>query len=166
LEILRAILTIEKAKKEDSDIICFGELATCGYPPRDFLEFDDFIKLADQTVQKLLPHSMDIAIVVGSPSRNPVIEGKDLFNSAYFLSEGVVKYVQHKALLPTYDIFDEYRYFEPGNNFGIVDYKGKKIALTVCEDIWNIANENPLYTVCPLDEMIKLDPDFVFIRIM
>ncbi len=157
----KMINAIDKAKKEGSDIICFGELATCGYPPRDFLEFDDFIRLANETIQELVKHSHDIAIVVGSPTKNPVIEGKDLYNSAYFLSEGVIKYVQHKCLLPTYDIFDEYRYFEPASTFGVVQFKGKKIALTVCEDIWNIGNENPLYTICPLDEMMPYHPDFV-----
>jgi len=157
----KMISAIEKAKKEGSDIICFGELATCGYPPRDFLEFDDFIRMANETIQELVKHSHGIAIVVGSPTKNPVVEGKDLYNSAYFLSEGVIKYVQHKCLLPTYDIFDEYRYFEPASTFGVVQFKGKKIALTVCEDIWNIGNENPLYTICPLDEMMPYHPDFV-----
>jgi NAD+ synthase (glutamine-hydrolysing) len=102
-----------------------------------------------------------IAIAVGSPSRNPVAEGKDLYNSVYFLADGKVKHVQHKTLLPTYDIFDEYRYFEPASEFNIVKYKGKKIALTVCEDIWNIGNENPMYDVCPMDLLMKQQPDFM-----
>ncbi len=152
---------VESAKKEKADIICFSELATCGYPARDFLDFDDFIGLCDQAIQKLTALTADIAIVVGSPSRNPVPEGKDLYNSAYFLANKKVQHVQHKALLPTYDVFDEYRYFEPANEFQLVTYKDKKIALTVCEDIWNIGNENPLYTVCPLDEVIDQKPDFV-----
>lgn len=149
------------AKAEGSDIICFSELATCAYPPRDFLEFEDFIIRAEQSILKLAKAADDIAIVVGSPSRNPVIEGKDLYNSVYFLADKEVKFVQHKTLLPTYDVFDEYRYFEPASEWGLVEYKNKKIALTVCEDIWNIGNENPLYTICPLDEMIKLEPDFI-----
>lgn len=152
---------VEQAKREDADIVCFSELATCGYPPRDFLEFEDFIRLSEETIDKLATLTKDIAIVVGAPTRNPVPEGKDLYNSAYFLYEKEIKYVQHKALLPTYDIFDEYRYFEPATEFGVVSFKGKKIALTVCEDIWNIANENPLYTICPLDEMIGFKPDFI-----
>ncbi len=151
----------EEAKEAGADIICFSELATCGYPPRDFLEFDDFIRLANEAIDTLADAARGIAIVVGSPSKNPVIEGKDLFNSAYFLADGQVKQVAHKALLPTYDIFDEYRYFEPAGAFSIVEYKGKRIALTVCEDIWNIGNENPLYTICPLDEMMPQQPDFV-----
>jgi NAD+ synthase (glutamine-hydrolysing) len=102
-----------------------------------------------------------IAIVVGSVSRNPVIEGKDLFNSAYFLEDGKVKHVQHKALLPTYDVFDEYRHFEPAKEFKVVEFKGKKIALSICEDLWNLGNENPLYTVVPLDEMMPQKPDLI-----
>ncbi|MEL6944264.1 MAG: nitrilase-related carbon-nitrogen hydrolase, partial [Bacteroidota bacterium] len=159
---LKKMLTaVEKAKEVKADIVCFAELAVVGYPPRDFLEFDDFIKKAESTVKKLAAAAKDIAIVVGSVSRNPVIEGKDLYNSAYFLADGKVQHVQHKALLPTYDIFDEYRYFEPATTFECVEYKGKKIALTVCEDIWNIGNDNPLYTICPMDELMPQQPDFM-----
>ena len=149
------------AKEKGADLIVFGELAVTGYPPRDFLEFDDFIRTSEQVINKLSAASKDIAIVVGAPSRNPVIEGKDLYNSAYFLADGKIQQIEHKALLPTYDIFDEYRYFEPASSFNVVKYKGKKIALTVCEDIWNVGNENPLYTICPLDELKEQNPDFV-----
>ena len=152
---------VESAKKENADIICFSELATCGYPARDFLDFDDFIALCDKAIADLAALADNIAIVVGSPTRNPVPEGKDLYNSVYFLADKRVKHVQHKTLLPTYDVFDEYRYFEPANTYKVVEYRDKKIALTVCEDIWNIANENPLYTISPLDELIKQKPDFV-----
>ncbi|HFC00100.1 MAG TPA: NAD+ synthase [Phaeodactylibacter sp.] len=157
-KMLKAVTT---AKKQEADIICFSELATCGYPPRDFLEFDDFIRLAEEAVLTLAAAAKGIAIVAGSPSRNPVVEGKDLYNSVYFLANGKIKHVQHKTLLPTYDIFDEYRYFEPASEFQIVKYKGKKIALTVCEDIWNIGNENPMYDICPMDKMMPHQPDFM-----
>ena len=152
---------VKWAKGEGVDIICFSELSTCGYPPRDFLEFDDFIHRAEQSITTLKEASHDIGIAVGSPTVNPVIEGKDLHNSGFFLYNGEVLHVAHKALLPTYDIFDEYRYFEPGNTFDIIEFKGKKIALTICEDIWNVDNANPLYTICPMDELIKLKPDFM-----
>ncbi len=152
---------VEEARRQQADIVCFGELAVCGYPPRDFLEFDDFIRRSQASVRALCEVSHGIGIVVGAPSRNPVIEGKDLYNSAYFLYEGEIIGVQHKALLPTYDIFDEYRYFEPAREFRPVEFKGYKIALTICEDIWNVGNDNPLYTICPLDEMRPLRPDLI-----
>lgn len=149
------------AKEQGADIVVFGELAVTGYPPRDFLEFDDFIRKSDAVIEELAKAADGIAIVVGAPVRNPVVEGKDLYNAAYFLADGKIQQVEHKALLPTYDIFDEYRYFEPASSFNVVHYKGKKIALTVCEDIWNVGNENPLYTICPLDELQGQNPDFV-----
>ena len=152
---------VATAKEQGADIVCFAELATCGYPPRDFLEFDDFIELAEESVAELAKAANDIAIVVGSPRKNPVVEGKDLYNAVYFLADGKVLHRQHKALLPTYDIFDEYRYFEPATEFNIVAYKGKRIALTVCEDLWNLGNENPMYTICPMDEMMPQKPDLM-----
>jgi NAD+ synthase (glutamine-hydrolysing) len=157
----KMLQAVDEAKDQGADLICFSELATVGYPPRDFLEFDDFIELADQAVQQLAKAAQGIAIVVGSPIKNPVVEGKDLYNAALFLADGKIKQVQHKTLLPTYDIFDEYRYFEPATEWNVVEYKGKRIALTICEDIWNIGNENPLYTICPLDEMVDQQPDFI-----
>lgn len=157
--VAKMLKAIENAKKQGADLICFSELVTCGYPPRDFLEFDDFIELANKAIEKLAKAARGIAVVVGSPTKNPVVEGKDLYNSALFLADGEVQFVQHKTLLPTYDVFDEYRYFEPATKWNTIEYKGVKFALTVCEDIWNIGNENPLYTVCPMDEMMKQKPD-------
>ena len=157
----KMLVAVEEAKKQGADIVCFGELAVCGYPPRDFLEFDDFIQQCNNSIEILRKASQGIAIAVGAPTRNPVLAGKDLYNSAYFLYNGEVLGLQHKALLPTYDIFDEYRYFEPAKKFQTVPFKGKRIALSICEDIWNVGNENPLYTVCPLDEMMWERPDFI-----
>lgn len=154
---------VAKAKAEKADILCFGELAVCGYPPRDFLEFEDFVAQCTQSVERLMQETADgtIALVVGAPSKNPKIEGKDLFNSAYFLADGAILQVVHKTLLPTYDIFDEYRYFEPNTEFKTVFYNHKKIAVTICEDIWNVGNDNPLYPTCPLDELMPQQPDFI-----
>lgn len=157
----KMIQAIEAAKTEGADIVCFSELATCGYPPRDFLEFDDFIRLSEDCIQRLCEFAHGIAIVVGTPTRNIDPKGKSLFNSVCFLADGKVKFTQHKTLLPTYDIFDEYRYFEPSKDWNIVEYKGKKIALTVCEDIWDVGVLDPLYTVIPLDEMMKFKPDLI-----
>ncbi len=152
---------IEQARDRRADMVCFSELATCGYPPRDFLEFDDFIRQAEESVQHLAAAAHGIAVVVGSPARNPVVEGKDLFNAAFVLLDGQIIFQANKALLPTYDIFDEYRYFEPASSFDVFEFKGVRFALTICEDLWNIGNENPLYTICPMDEMMKDSPDVI-----
>lgn len=152
---------VEEARAANSDIICFGEMATCGYPPRDFLEFDDFIKSCEDVVDRLCELSHNIAIVVGSPTKNPNADGKNLHNSVLFLYEGKIKYTQHKTLLPTYDVFDEYRHFEPTKTWGIVELHGIKIALTVCEDIWDVGTNDPLYTCVPLDNMMAHQPNFI-----
>jgi NAD+ synthase (glutamine-hydrolysing) len=157
----KIIEAIHKAENDNADIIAFAELSVTGYPPRDFLEFSDFIKRAEHSIEKIKEHTQNIAVVVGSPSRNPEIEGKDLYNSVYFLYGGKEVLRQHKALLPTYDIFDEYRYFEPARDFNIVEFKGKKIAVNVCEDLWNLGNENPLYTINPMDEVLQYVPDII-----
>ena len=125
---LKMATKIDDAISKKVDLIVFGELAVCGYPPRDFLEFNDFIERAIHTVERIAQHAKSqIAVIVGAPSRNPKIEGKDLFNSAYFIKDGKVEHISHKALLPTYDIFDEYRYFEPATEFNVVEFMGKKL---------------------------------------
>ena len=157
----KIIDAIAEAKSKNADIVLVGELAVCGYPPRDFLEFDDFINRCQMSINDITAHTEGIAVVVGCPIKNPKIEGKDLFNAAYFIADKKIIHVTHKTLLPTYDVFDEYRYFEPNEIFECVTYKGKKIAVTICEDIWNVGNENPLYQTCPMDFLIKQSPDFI-----
>jgi NAD+ synthase (glutamine-hydrolysing) len=149
---------INKAKKANADLVVFSELCICGYPPRDFLEFNDFINQCYETIDALREHADTIGVLVGSPARNPRREGKDLFNAAFFLYEKEVKAEIHKTLLPTYDIFDEYRYFEPAFEWACVPFKGKKLAVTICEDIWNLG-DNPLYRTTPMEELIGQMPD-------
>lgn len=152
--------TINKAKLENADLVVFSELSVCGYPPRDFLEFNDFINLCTESVQLIAKQCVGIAAIVGAPTVNSKIEGKDLYNSAYFLADGKIQQIIHKTLLPNYDVFDEYRYFEPNRTFEIVNYKGKKLAVTICEDLWNLS-ENPMYINSPMDELIKQNPDCI-----
>lgn len=152
---------INTAKAQGAELIVFSELSVCGYPSRDFLEFNHYIDLCKGAIEEIAKHTIDIAAVVGAPCVNPDVEGKDLFNSAYFLYDGKIQQVFHKALLPTYDVFDEYRYFEPAKEFSIIEFKGKKIAVTICEDIWNVGNENPLYTFSPMEILAKQNPDLI-----
>jgi NAD+ synthase (glutamine-hydrolysing) len=99
-------------------------------------------------------------VLVGAPDKNPVREGKNLFNAAYFLYENEIKAITHKTCLPNYDVFDEYRYFEPAYDWKVVTFKGKKLAVTICEDIWNLG-DNPMYRKCPMDELMKQKPDVI-----
>ena len=151
---------IDQAKSAGADLVVFTELSVCGYPPRDFLEFEDFIAQSYAAIDRILEHADTIGVIVGAPARNPAREGKDLFNAAWLLYEKEIKGVAHKTCLPNYDVFDEYRYFEPAYEWKVIPFKGKKIALTICEDIWNLG-DNPLYRVCPMDQLIRQHPDLM-----
>lgn len=163
----KIIQHIVRAKNDGADLVIFSELSVTGYYPHDLLEKKEFIQMAEETVYKIAKHCNGIAAVVGAPRINEHERGKKLYNSAFFLSEGKIQHIQNKTLLPTYDIFDEYRHFEPNRDFGIVEYKGEKIALTICEDLWDeqpTANEfgkDKLYQVSPMEELSNLNPDFV-----
>jgi len=149
--------TIKKAKQAGADLVVFAELCICGYPSRDFLEFKEYIDLGQACALQIAAECTDIACIIGIPTPNHHIEGKELSNSAYFIAEGEISAVVNKALLPNYDVFDEYRYFEPSTHFKCIDFKGQRIALTICEDLWNTI-ENPLYVTRPMDELIKEGP--------
>jgi NAD+ synthase (glutamine-hydrolysing) len=154
----KIIDAINQAKAQQADLIVFSEMSICGYPARDFVEFSDFINKCYAAIDEIKQHADTIGVLVGSPARNPHVKGKDLFNAAFFLYEQKIVAEIHKTLLPTYDVFDEYRYFEPAYEWQVVGFKGKRLAVTICEDIWNLG-DNPLYRICPMDELIKQQPD-------
>ena len=156
----KIIQAVEEGKKAGADLVVFSELSVCGYPPRDFLEFEDFLQQTEKTIQEIAQHSHGIGIIVGAPTPNPQPEGKNLLNSALLLHNGKVQGIASKSLLPNYDVFDEYRYFEPAYSWHCIEFMGKKLAITICEDIWNLG-DNPLYRVCPMDELMKQKPDLM-----
>lgn len=131
----KIIEAVKNAREAGAELIVFSELSVCGYPPRDFLEFRDFINQCYAAIEEIGRHTEDIGVIIGAPERNPVVQGKDLFNSAWLIYQGKVQGVARKSLLPTYDIFDEYRYFEPGYEWNVIEFKGKRLAITVCEDL-------------------------------
>lgn len=162
----KIIAAIRQARDGGAELAIFSELAVTGYPPLDLLLRSDTITASMAAVTDIASHCKGIAAIVGSPSPNTGVYGKSLHNSAFLLAEGKVRAVIHKTLLPTYDIFDEDRYFQPGNHFGAVSLNGHKIAVTICEDIWD---EQPfgdkglwrLYSVSPLDEIMKEKPSLI-----
>ncbi len=156
----KIIQAVEEAKAQGGDLILFSEMCVSGYPARDFVEFDDFIKKCYEAVEQIKEHADTIGVLIGSPARNTQHKGKSLFNAAFFLHEKKIKAEIHKTLLPTYDVFDEYRYFEPSFDWQVVPFKGKKLAITICEDIWNLG-DNPLYRICPMDKLMEQKPDLM-----
>lgn len=158
---------IRQAKGENADLIVFSELCIPGYPPLDLLDRYDFIIKCSQTVDAIAAECKGIAAIVGSPTLNNNPSGKKLYNSALLLSEGKVIFTEHKSLLPTYDIFDEYRYFEPARKFSVFEFKGVKLAITICEDLWdeqpfdNEFEKSRLYTISPGDELSLQKPDIL-----
>ena len=158
---------VQLAEKAGAELIIFSELALTGYPPQDLLEYSSFIDASNNALQKIAAFSQTAAILIGAPTLNPAATGKKLFNSAYFLNHGEIRQVFHKSLLPTYDIFDEYRYFEPNHEYKLLEFKGVKIAVTICEDLWydqpveNAFSSSRLYTENPLEKLAELNPDLV-----
>ncbi|OFX16332.1 MAG: NAD+ synthase [Bacteroidetes bacterium GWA2_31_9] len=163
----KIISHISNAKKSGIDLIVFSELSVCGYPPLDMLEQKDFIEGVKKNIDLIALHCIGIAAIIGGPSVNSNERGKNLYNSAFFLSEGKITFIQNKTLLPTYDIFDEYRYFEPNTSFSTIKFKGKKIALTICEDLWdnqpveNSFAKSKIYVESPMEQLIKENPDLI-----
>jgi NAD+ synthase (glutamine-hydrolysing) len=158
---------INKSKAAGADLVVFSELSVTGYYPHDLLERKEFIEQSYMAINQIAACCTGIAAIVGGPSINPEPRGKKLFNSAFFMCEGVVQHVVNKSLLPTYDIFDEYRHFEPNKHFSTFEYLGKRLAITICEDLWdeqetqNEFGREKLYQLSPLKELSALNPDLV-----
>lgn len=158
---------IQQSKSEGAQLVVFSELSVTGYYPQDLLERKEFIEQSYAAIHQIAHCCRGIAAIVGAPTINTAPQGKKLFNSAILLYDGAVQQVVHKSLLPTYDIFDEYRHFEPNKEFSVFTYGGKKIAITICEDLWdeqktqNEFGRERLYQLSPLNELSALRPDLV-----
>jgi len=158
---------IGKSKAGGAELVVFTELSVTGYYPHDLLERKEFIEQSEEALNQIAAQCIGIAAIVGGPRINPEPRGKKLFNSAFFMYDGAIQHVVNKSLLPTYDIFDEYRHFEPNKTFSVFDFGGKKIAITICEDLWdeqetqNEFGREKLYQLSPLKELSALNPDLV-----
>ena len=156
-----------RAASEGADLAVFPELCLTGYPPQDLLDRPAFLDDVDAAVEALARRLPDgLAVIVGAPVRNDTPVGKRLFNTALLLEAGEIRDAVSKTLLPTYDVFDEYRYFEPCPERKVVEWRGLRLGLHVCEDMWNNEDQAPyhLYAANPIDELAALGVD-LFVNI-
>lgn len=156
----KILKSIADAKKDQADLIVFAELAIGGYPAKDLLRSTVFLDSCEQAIDTIAEACTDIACIIGAPIRNTSQKGKSLFNAALFIENGTVTHIAKKGLLPDYDVFDEYRYFEPAIDFSCLTFKGIKIALTICEDLWNMENINS-YVINPIDMLAEENPSLI-----
>ncbi len=147
---------IQQSAKGGANLIVFGELSLVGYPPRDLLRKDGFAAASVAAVEKLAPLADGIAVLVGFVRPTPGDAGRPLQNCAALLADGQIKHVHVKSLLPTYDVFDETRYFEPSPESKCVEVAGVKIGISICEDIWDSdALGRELYGGDPVGRLIE-----------
>lgn len=153
---------INHAHVNQAELIVFSELSICAYSPKDMLEYPSFIQLCKKGIEQIQESTktLDIGILIGSPRPSGLAKGKALYNSALLIYKGKIIAHINKGLLPTYDIFNEYRYFEPSKDFNCVVFKGYRLAITICEDLWNL-NEPRLYERTPMDELLVQKPDIM-----
>src|SRR6202012_4134208 len=144
-------------------MVLFPELAVCGYPPRDLLEKPAFVERNQQVIDEIAQAVPGITVVCGFVSPAKVETGKSVMNSAAVLRDGAVQFVQSKMLLPTYDVFDELRYFDPAKSQKLFPAGGRQFAVTICEDAWNDKHfwHRRLYSVDPVDELLHAGGNFV-----
>ncbi|MEO0161932.1 MAG: NAD+ synthase [candidate division WOR-3 bacterium] len=137
----KIIQTVQKVQGENSDLVVFPELFLSGYPPQDLLERRWFIKKIERAIEEVIKLSSfypDIGIIFGAPMYSYKSTGRGLYNSAILIYRGLINHIQHKSLLPTYDVFDEARYFDPADEIRPIRFKDEVIGISVCEDAWNV----------------------------
>jgi len=147
---------LQKARERGCDLAVLPELALSGYPPQDLLERKTFLDDQDRAFARLLTETADIGVLCGLISRHSDGAGKPLHNSAALCADGRVLFRTEKRLLPCYDVFDESRWFEPGRHSRVCRFKGLRLGITICEDIWNSGEvfARPLYAVDPVAELL------------
>lgn len=155
----------QQAAQEGAEIVVFPELSLPGYPPRDLVEKPSFLDRNEEELSRLARETADlgISVICGYASRSQHPTGKRALNSAAVLEGGEIVFRQHKTLLPTYDVFDEARYFHPADHVELSTLRGRRVALTICEDAWNDRTywEHRLYQRDPVEELFTAGADFL-----
>jgi len=154
-----AVRVIRGAAQEKSDLVVFPELFLVGYPPKDLLEIPGFLRQVEKACEEIAALSEktgETGVIMGAPTRGKTNRGKGLYNSALFFFRGKTKICQRKSLLPTYDIFDEARYFDPAGRIETLSFRGEKIGVSICEDAWNDPSQWPegrMYSFDPIETL-------------
>jgi NAD+ synthase (glutamine-hydrolysing) len=151
------------AESEGVDLIVFPEMCVCGYPPRDLLEKPSFLQKSLDTVRRIAAGTKGTAAVIGYITPNEASDGHALFNTAGILSDGEVKFEQHKTLLPEYDVFDEARHFEPACDHRVYEIDGVRIGLSLCEDMWSKVEfrGRRLYQTDPIEKLVSAGAEMI-----
>jgi NAD+ synthase (glutamine-hydrolysing) len=154
---------MEKARALGAEIAVFPELCLTGYPPRDLLGLHGFVDSNLRALEEIAARSDQMGVVVGFVDRNLKKEGRDFHNAAAFLSEGRIQGIVHKTLLPTYDVFDEDRYFESSDDVRLIQFRGRSLGISICEDAWNSEDfwPKPLYSTDPIRNLVGKGADLL-----
>ncbi len=142
----RIFSALKDAEAAGIELLILPELCVLGYPPMDLLERHYFREYVYECNEEIVGRTGQTALLFGSITPHEVRAGRKMYNSAILASDGAIKAIVHKTLLPTYDVFDEYRYFEPNRHFTPVSFKGINLGITICEDIWSHENEFQYHT--------------------
>lgn len=148
---------LERARNQNADLVIFPELAVTGYPPKDFLDIPAFIDGNLNALSTITNQVSGISAILGFVDRNKRRHGKLVHNAAAFIQDRKIVSIHHKSLLPTYDVFDECRYFEPAHTISPVKFMDSVLGISVCEDIWNDEEfwSRPLYEIDPVENLIS-----------
>lgn len=158
---------LERAAQEGIDLLVFPELFLTGYPPKDLLDQIWFLDQVDRAIEKLLGVSLvypEVGIILGAPVRHNKLIGRGLYNAALLIHGGEIKLCQGKSLLPTYDVFDEARYFDPATEIRTVAFKGEVLGISICEDAWNDPEFWPgrrMYRIDPIEVLAEQGATFL-----
>ncbi len=152
----RVLQELERAQRMGADLALFPELCLTGYPPRDLLGVHGFVESNVRALHEIATRAGRVAAVIGFVDCNRT-QGKGLYNAAAFLCDGKVQAVIHKTLLPTYDVFDEDRYFERSRETVLVPFRGRNLGISICEDCWNDEDfwPKPLYHTNPIRNQVE-----------
>lgn len=157
----KILQALDRARNGGADVILFPELTITGYFPDDLLFDAGLIQKCEEILFEIAPFTKNLFAVIGTPRRNESGKEKRLFNSAAIFMDGKLEGFQDKILLPTYDVFDERRYFEPGKKSRLWKWRGKTIVVTICEDLWQHSYRKEWYSNYAIDPVEKLQGETV-----